>query len=93
MNSRTVKAIGFKQALRSTIDAGPLPAKAVADLMEISYGQLMSYADLSQDVHLPSSRIARLLSLCPDLSLVTYLAPRRDGGAPAGEGEWRGACT
>jgi len=74
MHALTVKSVGFKQALRDTIDAGPLPPKAVADLMDVSYGQLMAYADVSQDVHIPSHRIARLLGICPDLSLLTYLA-------------------
>lgn len=70
----TVKAQGFKAAWRQMVDAGPLPVKALADVLGVSEQQVYAYGDPSIDQTPPIHRLVTALGLCPATPVTQYFA-------------------
>jgi len=63
----------FKSAAHDTIFRSSLPAKALADIVGVSYSALTKFADESVDEQIPMRRFIALIRVADNLAALDYL--------------------
>lgn len=63
----------FKAALHDTVFRSTLPAKALADIVGVSYSALAQFADDAAEAHIPSRRLVTLVTAADNLAVLDYL--------------------
>jgi hypothetical protein len=63
----------FKAALHDTVFRSSLPAKALADLVGVSYSTLAQFADDAQEAQIPVRRLVSLVASADNLAVLDHL--------------------